>query len=338
MSENNIHFELNNMLPAPPAEATFYQTYKSEDGILSGYGTAAVSVLNALTAGTFAPGCVYTLVSGIASAQYINVGAAGAVSNFQKMTSGGAYVADDGGPSPLLWSDADVLGVMLNQAEGYYFFSDFFEGDLTSAASLWTVTNRTSGTLANAVEQGGVVTFDAAAATAGQGVTGQMHGISIKPESGTTIRMEWRCKVDEDDGRNVMGLGAVGTTDWVADDSVVANADCALFVRDDGTTATQWSTQIGDGTTVQETADEFTSDAGYETFGIKIVGDGSSATDSITFYHNGVAGSSTTDVGDMPDAVMVPTFEFNADGTDQPVCNLDWLKILVTNATDGSRA
>lgn len=334
MSAFTIQDELANMIAGNPAQAAPRIVYKSEDGILSCYGTTVPTDAN-----TFAPGCKFLKVTDSGDVEYTNKGTY-AAPNFQQVaTVGAAFVADDGGPSPLLWDDADVLGVMLNQASGYYFFSDLLEGDLTSAASLWTVTNRTSGTLAlDATEQGGVVTFDAAADAAAQGVTGQMHSIVIKPEPGTTIRMEWRCKIDEDDGRIVMGLGAVGITDWVSDDSIAVNADCALFVRDDGTTATKWSTQICDGSTAQETADEFTSDTGYETFGIKIVGDGAAAGDSITFYHNGVAGASVTDVSDMPDAVMVPTFEFNADGTDQPVCNIDWVKILVTNSTDGSRA
>lgn len=334
MSEFNIHYELNNMVPAPAGVADVYVTYKSEDGVLACYGLTVPT-----TASVFAEGCKFTKVNGTnGNVSYINVGSY-ASPDFQKvLTSGVAAVADNGGLSPLIWDNADVLGAILNPVNGYHFFTHFDEGDFTTAASLWTITNRTSGTIANGVEPGGVNIIDAAAATAAQGVTGQIHGVTITPAAGRTIRMEWRCKIDEDDGRNVMGLGAVGTTDWVSDDSVIANVDCALFVRDDGTTATKWSTQIGDGSTVQETADVFTSDAGYETFGIVIVGDGSAAGDSVTFYHNGVAAETVTDVADMPDAAMVPTFEMNADGTDQPVCVLDWLKILVTDSTIPSGA
>lgn len=241
--------------------------------------------------------------------------------------------AADDGPSPLIWSGAPILDAILNPAAGYYFFSHLDEGDYTSGAGLWTLTQRSSGSMANnAAEQGGVMTIDAGAATAGQGVTCQMHSIGVLPAAGRTIRFECRLKIDEDAGRIAFGLGAVGTTDWVSDDSIATNADCAMFFRDGGTGATDWSLQISDGSTAQAVDDAFTaSDTGYETFGFVIVGDGASGTDSITWYRNGATVAFTTDVSDLPDAIMVPTYDVNADGTDQPVMNIDWIQILVTD-------
>lgn len=253
-------------------------------------------------------------------------------------------IAADGtagvGPSPLVWDDSPLFDVILNPSGGYYFMTDCFEGDYTSAASLWTLTQRTSGTQVNsATIQGGAFTVDAAAATDAQGVTIQMHGITILPEAGTTIRIEWRMKIDEDAGLLMFGLGAVGTTDWVSDDTILVNVDSAVFFRDAGTGATDWSTQICDGSTVQSVDDVFTaSTTGWETYAIVIVGNGAAATDSVTFYRNGIAASTVTDVADMPDAAMVPVFEVNADGTDQPVVDVDWIRILVSNSTDGSRS
>jgi hypothetical protein len=349
MSRNRykIAFDLHNMVPGPAGTSYVRTIYKSEDGILQCYGSGAAPT----TANLYAEGCIYHKVNATGNdTLYVNNGTYASPS-FELILSSSnvvteiqndhlASVADDNGPSPLIWDGAPLLDVMLDPSKGYHFFTDFFEGDYTSGASLFTVTQRTSGTLTNGVEQGGVCIFDAGAATAAQGITAQMHGISIKPEPNTTIRMEWRCKIDEDDGRILMGLGAVGTTDWLSDDSIVVNADCAVLFRDAGTGATDWSYQHSDGSTVQTEDDVFTaSDAGYETFGIVIVGDGSQATDSITYYRNGVASSAAaTDVADMPDAVMVPTFETNADGTDQPVIVMDWLRILVSNSADGSRA
>ncbi len=328
-TEFTIFKDLRDMIAAPAGVATPVVMYKTEDGVLAAYGTTVPT-----TASTYAKGCVFYKVNGTnGNVQYINVGSYASPDFQQVLTGGVAAVADDGGLSPLIWDDADVLGAILNPVNGYHFFTHLDEGDVTTAASLWTQTNRTSISFTNGVEPGGVVILDAGAANAAQGGTIQMHGVTVTPAAGRTIRMEWRVKVDEDDGRLVMGLGAVGTTDWVSDDSIVVNADCAMFLRDDGTTATKWSTQICDGSSAQETADVFTSDDGYETFGIVIVGNGATATDSVTFYHNGVAAGTVTDVADMPDAAMVPTFESNADGTDQPVMVLDWLKILVTDSS-----
>lgn len=346
MSEYKIAKVLRDMVPAPAGTAVVTDIYKSEDGVMLCYGTTVPTA-----ASTYSEGCLFIKVNATSNdTLYVNNGTYASPS-FELILSSGnvvteiqadhqASAADDGGPSPLIWDDAPLLDVMLDQSKGYHFFTDLFEGDYTTAASLWTVVNRTTGTIANSVEQGGGAIIDAGAATAAQGVTCQMHGISIKPEPNTTIRFECRLKIDEDAGRIAFGLGAVGTTDWISDDTMETAADHAMLFRDSGTGATDWSYSNGDGSTVQTEDDVFTaSDTGYETFGIVIVGDGTQATDSITYYRNGVAsGAAATDVADMPDAVMVPTFESNADGTDQPVMVVDWIKILVSNSTDGSRA
>ncbi len=336
-SRKQLAYDHHEMTAAPAGTADFWRMYKSEDGVLDFYGTAVPPS----TVNTYAEGCIYHKVNDTnEDTLYVNIGTF-ALPNFAKLAVlEMSSVADDGGPSPLIWDGAPLFEVMLNPARGYYLFTDFTEGDYTTAASLWTVTQNASGTLTNGVEQGGVCIFDAGAATNTQGITCQMHGLSILPEPGTTIRIEWRCKIDEDAGNVLMGLGAVGTTDWASDGSIVVNADCAVIFRDGGTTASAWSYQNCDGSNVQTEDDVFTtSDTGYETFGIVIVGDGAASTDSITYYRNGVASSAAaTDVTDMPDAVMVFTVETRADGTDQPVIVMDWLRILVSNSTDGSRS
>lgn len=75
-------FDLHNMVAGPKASAVVQVTYKGEDGILACYGTAAITVLQAEAADTYAPGCIYTLVSGVSSKIYVNEGAAGAVADF----------------------------------------------------------------------------------------------------------------------------------------------------------------------------------------------------------------------------------------------------------------
>ncbi len=330
-------YDNHNMVPGPAGTSVDQIIWNTEDGISEFYGTGTPPT----TANKYAEGCIYHKHNDTnEDTLYTNIGTY-ASPNFVKLAVlEMSSAADDGGPSPLIWDDAPLFEAMLNPSRGYYFFSDFMEGDYTTAASLWTVIQNASVTLTNSVEQGGACIFDAGAATNTQGITCQMHGLSILPEPNTTIRIEWRCKIDEDAGNVLMGLGAVGTTDWASDGSIVVNADCAVIFRDAGTGATDWSYQNGDGATVQTEDDVFTvSDTGYETFGIVIVGDGTQATDSITYYRNGVASSAAaTDVDDMPDAVMVFTIETRADGTDQPVLVLDWLRILVSNSTDGSRA
>ena len=91
MSEYNIAFELENMVPGKAGVAAPTTIFASEDGILNCYGTSAITVLEAEAADTYAPGCIYQLVSGASSKLYVNIGAAGAVANFARI--GAAEIA-----------------------------------------------------------------------------------------------------------------------------------------------------------------------------------------------------------------------------------------------------
>ena len=89
MSEYTQANELINMVPANAASSVIQTIYKSDDGVLLCFGTSAISVLQAEDANTYAPGCMYILVSGTSSKVYINEGAADAVADF-----GLVYAAD----------------------------------------------------------------------------------------------------------------------------------------------------------------------------------------------------------------------------------------------------
>jgi len=56
----HISEELHNMMAGPAASAAIQTIYKSEDGIMLCYGTAAYTVLEADT--VYAPGCIYIKV------------------------------------------------------------------------------------------------------------------------------------------------------------------------------------------------------------------------------------------------------------------------------------
>lgn len=90
MSANraNIHWHLHNMVGGPAAKAAVQVIFKTEDGILFCYGTAAHTVLEAEAADTYAPGCIYLKhVAGGPSIMYHNIGAAGAVAEFYSVDS-----------------------------------------------------------------------------------------------------------------------------------------------------------------------------------------------------------------------------------------------------------
>ena len=81
-------FDHHNMVGGPAASSVVTVTWRTEEGILICYGLSAIATLEAEDADTYAPGCIYirSLAAGT-SVAYINVGASGAVANFEAITS-----------------------------------------------------------------------------------------------------------------------------------------------------------------------------------------------------------------------------------------------------------
>lgn len=75
-SRFNIWRKLHEMIAAPAAVAASVTIiYKSEDGILFCYGTAATNVAPLTTVNVYAPGCIYIkVVAGGSSIMYLNTG------------------------------------------------------------------------------------------------------------------------------------------------------------------------------------------------------------------------------------------------------------------------
>ncbi len=350
----NLAHDLHNMSLAPVASTVIQTIYKSSNGILSCYGTSAVSVLNAEAADTYAPGCLYQRVNGASSIVYINEAAAGAVSSFQELTGTAAAVtgiqenyqatvAGGVGPSPLIWDDAPLFEVMLDPSKGFYYFNEYdqYAGmalAATASSHDLTYTERTDGLCTNMPTlPGGIVQLDSVATTADQGGTFQHVGIQIEPAAGTVIRMEWRAAIDADNGQCFMGLCDDSITAPVTSSDAITVNDHIGFYRDAGTTSANWTVGIGDGATTEQDDDAAVSTAGtYHTFGFVATGVGAVAASVVKFYFDGALIFTTTDVNDFPLLLMCPAFQMDADGANI-VMNIDWLRILVTNSTTGGR-
>ena len=168
--------------------------------------------------------------------------------------------------------------------------------------------------------------------------------MQCKPGVGTHIFFEARVKVGVDDGGIIIGLMDDSTTDPVGSGTIVVNTDHAVFFRDTATGAAAMGTQVCDGSNVT-TSDVTIADVDisvYENFGIHIFGDGNTAGDYVKFYHKGVLVATVTDAdggGDdgIPDAVICPTLSIdNIGDTTQMKATIDWMRLLVYNATSGT--
>lgn len=244
------------------------------------------------------------------------------------------------GPSPLIWSGAPLLDVMLDPTKGFHYFTDFLEfGGLSLAANGsdhgLTLVERTDGTLANdPAIPGGIMALSSVNNTADQGGTLQILGCQCEPKDGTTIRIEWRAMVSEDGGQCFMGLCDDAMTAPVdANDAIVAN-NLAGFYRDTGTGDADWTTGCADGASADELDDAATSvKTTYHKYGMVISGIGAVAGSTIKFYFDGVLVDTISDITDIPLLLMCPCFQMDGDGTDIVTMRIDWLRVLVSHAT-----
>ena len=334
-----IGFDLHNMTPGIQGTADYQTIFKSEDGVLEAYGTTVPTATN-----TFAEGCIFHKVNASSNdVIYVNNGTY-ASPNFVKMaTAELATAADDTGPSPLIWDDAPVLEAILNPGKGFHVFEDFLNS-LTAAETGGTLTTSASGTFTDdPTVAGGIMALDNAATTANIQTHLNWVNMQVKPGVGTHIFFEARVKVGVDTGGFLLGLHDDSTTDPLTA-SINTSTDHAVFFRDEGmgTAAVGHHACDGTNTTTSDTTIADSDIAAYENFGIHIFGDGNTAGDYVKFYHLGVLVATVTDADGggndgVPDAIMCPTFALdNMGDTIQSKLTIDWMRLLVYNATSGT--
>lgn len=250
------------------------------------------------------------------------------------------------GPSPKIWSDCPYLPIMLDPTKGFAYFNDFLNAEAATDTDAQTYnglvhTERSQGTISNDPSvPGGIVVLDAGATTVDTGITGQLEGCQCEPKEGTTIWMEWRCKVNVGGGQMFMGLACDSATAIVtSSDAIEASINLAGFFRDAGTGDTDWSCGVCDGSSSEESDDVVSaaSESAYEKFGIVIRGIGAVAGSKVEFYHQGALVYTADDIDDLPLLLMCPTFQADGDGTDRPYIYLDWLRVAAHNTATNCR-
>ena len=339
-------YDHHNMVPAPAGTSAVRTIWNSEDGIQIATGTGTPPT----TASTYCEGCIYIKANASSNdTLYVNNGTFASPS-FEKVLSTGnvvteiendhlATAADDTGPSPLLWDGAPVLEVILDPGKGYHKFEDYLNS-LTATETGGTLTTSTAGTFTDdPTAAGGIMALDNAANTANIQTNLAWVNMQCKPGVGTHIYFEVRAKIGVDDGGLIIGLMDDSTTDPIGSGTVVVNTDHAIFFRDTGTGAAAVGTQTCDGTNV-DSSDTSVADSDkdkFETWGIHIFGNGATAGDYVKYYHNGVLVDTATTLNTIPDAVMCPTLSVdNIGDTTQQLITIDWMRLLVFNATSGT--
>ncbi len=343
-------YDNHNMVPGPAGTSVDQIIWNTEDGISEFYGTGTPPT----TANTYAEGCIYHKHNASSDdTLYVNNGTYASPS-FEKIISTGnivteidadhlATAAGGVGPSPLIWDDAPLLDVMLDPSKGFYLFDEFdgYSGmslGATGSNGRITYTERTDGLCANMPTiPGGVVQLDSTSLTADQGGTIQFLGMQCEPLTSTTIRMEWRCLVDGDNGQCFMGLCDDAITAPVTSGDAITVNDHVGFYRDAGTGSADWTVGTGDGASTEESDDACTSVLStYHTYGIVMEGIGAVTGSTAKFYFDGALVFTTTDINDLPLLLMTPAFQMDADGANI-IMQLDWLRILVSHATGACR-
>ena len=217
-----------------------------------------------------------------------------------------------------MWQGFDVLAANADPAYSHVFFDDFHS--LATAADTWIETAATSGTIVAGVKAGGVATFDAGAATDGQGPQQQLAGVDFFPAAGKTLWYE--CRVNPlvfITGDFFFGLAELDTTIIASSDMTTANhIGFSCFTGDGILLCDANKATVRVATTAATTLVAAT----YVKLGFIVNG-----VTSITFYVNGVANATTIATASIPVVGLTPSFSVHATGTDQQLMNVDYVKV-----------
>ncbi len=333
MSAGTIATKLANMLPGLAGVATPKVIFRSEDGILSCYGTTVPT--DAATG--YAPGCeFYDVTNG---AKYINEGSATSC-DFNKVNTTAnvlsqieaddlAGTASGVGPSPLIWDDSKWLEVLLDPTKGIAYFDDFMGPVDVTTGDGFTITQVNSGAISTvADEEGGVLLVDSGGHNAADdGANVQLTNCMVKPVAGRTIRFEARVKFNDNSANTsqfAIGLAGIDTTIIAAGvlDDVV---DKALWFHHAASTADKMSVCAARGNAEDIDADKATTvDDTYIKLGFVING-----LTSIQWYVNGALVHTSDVTANVPNAVMCLTFVAQVEGTSaDSEMSVDWVRVL----------
>lgn len=227
-----------------------------------------------------------------------------------------------------VWADAPILAALCDMniahlcAEDWTGYSSAVTG--TTLAG-YIATQATAGAVILADAVGGVLQLDSASATQHQGIQIQKTGEAFKPAAGKDIWFECAFSIDDtyDKVQLFAGLGSDDTTIMPSGVMDSTNANYIGFgipttgagtgklygckATAEGTVASAFT--IAEGTTIK---------LGFKVNGVT----------SIEFWVDGVKNSSTLLTANIPIVELKPTFVCQSDGTNDPIMNLDWFRVL----------
>lgn len=252
-----------------------------------------------------------------------------------------SITTDNGrGLTPAVWRGIDIAN--RDPGKGFFHLDDFFGNP--DAGSI-TLTQKTAGTAAIiATEALGVLEVDAASATADQGANLQFKAPAFIPSNYGVVAFEAYVRTDDlgtgasGNGQNiVLGLCNVDTSvlaSGAIDTSGNGITDYMLFVSISSATtwnaANKWSFRMTrDNSTVStqmdigSLVDGDVTTTGWVKLGVRV-----EPGKSVELYFNGTkVDSDDVSVSVAPNALVVPTFVCESEGTVDPILNVDWYAV-----------
>jgi hypothetical protein len=252
------------------------------------------------------------------------------------------------GLTPACWRGISTS--VIDPSLGWFYLNDFHEPppQATSGVAAHAIlTAKTAGTT-NVIltEENGVLEIDAASGTADQGANVQFRGPTVKPSSWSVVAFETYVRTDDlgtgaaANGQNiVLGLCNYDTSvllNGAIDSSANGITDYALFVSISSAAtwnaANKWSFRMTkDNSTVVTQADigslvdGAVTATGWKKLGVRI-----EPGKQVELFFDGVkVSSSSIAVTSVPDAILVPTFVVESEGTVDPILNVDWFAVGV---------
>lgn len=220
-----------------------------------------------------------------------------------------------------LWERAPTLPALCDPRTAVFYYDDFIDKTVgTNTIPGWTFTNVTTGTVTtDTTNPNGVTILSAGAATAHQGVNWQLNVSPFKVAASKPVFFEARVQFTGLTNLRVetfIGLAATST-------AIIATGAMAALDRIgfQGITTTGVLTSVnrGGGTAVTGTGLTLVNSTWY-TLGMVC------QTTGVDFYVNGSLVSTLTT--QVPTGVLAPSFVCQANGTDTPVMNCDYVQVI----------
>lgn len=233
--------------------------------------------------------------------------------------------------SPLLWRGCpSIEELLVGPRFGYHFFDQFLFYD-GAGTGRWVETQATSGSVEQGDAAGGIITMDAGATTADQGIQIQLAGESFLPATGGKELWYEAClAITNTSNQFFAGLAVEDTTVFASGENSTANhlgfEMNATTIASDAGDVMFFGEKAGTRNTAINVGTPDSGATNFNKYGFHVYEDKGVLVCDVFF--NNAKNATQIAAANIPLSEMTPTFVCQAEGTTQPVVTVDWVRVV----------